>query len=142
MSDKLVFEIEIKTTGRYYLESEAGAVVMIPFEGKLESEQFTGVILPGACDTQVIDNNDIKHMSARYILEGYDSKMNKCKLFIENNGYFHKDMPHPFKTIPVFYTDSPILDSYLRSRNFRGEGMREQGILKIRFFEISKRINE
>ncbi len=136
MSDKLIMEIQVDTGKRSILKSHCGTIVMIPFTGKAESELFNGEILPGGVDTQLIDVNGIKHMSARYMLEGEDHTGEQCKLYIENNGYFHVDAPKPFKTIPTFYTDSKALSAYFHSRRFRGEGHRDESGLIIKFFEM------
>lgn len=136
MNDKLVFEINIEILGRIDVVSEIGKVVMIPFTGNITSELFNGVIRPGALDRQIIDVNNVKHMSARYLLEGLDQDGNPCKLYVENEGHFDADTPHPFKTIPTFYTDSALLAPYLHTRRFRGEGMRDESGLKIRIYEI------
>lgn len=140
-NDKLVMVIEIETLERAILNSNVGSIVMIPFKGKVTSEIFTGVILPGAVDTQLIDINNIKHMSARYMLVGKDYSGTDCKIYIENTGYFHVDSPKPFRTIPKFYTDSNVLSEYLHSNSFRGEGHRDSEGLKIKFFEVNG-INE
>jgi hypothetical protein len=136
MSDKLIMEVFVETTDRMELESTAGTIVMIPFTGTVKSEIFNGELLPGGVDTQVINKNGIKHMSARYMAEGTDHTGEKCKIYIQNEGHFPVDAPKPFKTIPTFYTDSKALAPYLHSNKFRGEGMRDESGLVIRFFEI------
>ncbi len=135
---KSVMEIYVKTLERTELQTKIGKVVLIPFEGYVESEIFKGKISKGAVDRQIIDVNGIKHMSARYMLEGVDSKGEECKIYIENTGDFHIDSPKPFKTIPSFYTDSKSLAPYLHTKNFRAEGHREGEILTIKIFEISE----
>ncbi|GAU75970.1 DUF3237 family protein [Fusibacter sp. 3D3] len=134
--DKLIMEIEIETLERSMLETKVGTIVMIPFKGSVKSDLFSGEILPGAVDTQLIDANNIKHMSARYMIDGKDASGMDCKLYIENTGYFHIDFPRPFHTIPKFYTDSELLSKYLHTNQFRGEGHRDHEGLKIKIYEI------
>lgn len=129
--------VEIDSDGRSQLESTAGTIVMIPFSGTVKGEIFNGKILAGSVDTQVIDVNGVKHMSARYMLEGEDHVGKNCRIFVENDAHFHKDTPKPFHTIPTFYTDSKILAPYLHARKFRGEGHSGEHGLVIKFFESS-----
>ncbi len=139
MSDKLIMKVyvDIDPAERLQLETPSGTIVMIPFTGTVAGEIFNGRILGGGVDTQLIDVNGIKHMSARYMLEGEDYTGEKCRIFIENNGFFPKDAPKPFKTIPKFYTDSKALAPYLHSNKFRAEGDREGSVLVIKVFEIN-----
>jgi len=139
MKDKLIMEVfvEIDRDNRSQLDSPFGSIVMIPFTGEIKSEIFNGTLLPGGVDTQVIDVNGIKHMSARYMAEGTDYTGTSCKLYIENKAYFHVDAPKPFKTIPTFYTDSEVLAPYLHCNKFRGEGLRDESGLVIKYFEIN-----
>jgi Protein of unknown function (DUF3237). len=139
MSDKLILKVyvDINPAERIQLESPSGTIIMIPFTGTASGEIFNGRILQGGVDTQLIDINGVKHMSARYMLEGEDYTGEKCKIFIENNGFFPKDAPKPFKTIPAFYTDSKTLAPYLHSNKFRTEGNREESGLVIKIFEVN-----
>ena len=138
MEDKLIMEVfvDIDPEEISKVESASGTVIMIPFWGTVSGEIFNGKILPGGVDTQVVDCNGIKHMSARYMLEGEDNTGESCKIYIENNGAFHIDAPRPFKTVPTFYTDSKELAPYLHSRKFRGEGHPREGGVVIKFFEV------
>ncbi len=134
--DKCIMEIFITTKERTVLKSTIGTVVMIPFQGYTKSDIFCGQIEDGAIDRQIIDVNNVKHMSARYMLVGKDNKNHDCRIYIENNGDFDIDAPKPFKTIPTFFTDSEVLGPYLHRNAFRGEGHREKDILCIKIFEI------
>ncbi len=135
--DKLIMEVFVDIDERMQLNGPAGTINMITFKGTVSGEIFNGKILPGGVDTQLIDVNGIKHMSARYMMEGFDHTGEKCRIYIENNGFFHIDAPKPFKTIPTFYTDSKALAPYLHSNKFRGEGNRDENGLVIRFFETN-----
>ncbi len=103
--------------------SNGGHVTIIPFGGYVESELFTGRILPGAADVQVTNAAGVKHMCAKYMFEGQDAKGNACHLYVENNGYFPKgEVGDPFDATPTFKTDSKELESYLMGEHFRAEG--------------------
>ena len=91
-------------------------------------------VLPGGVDTQS-QQNGVRHMSARYMLDCVDKDGDPCRVFIENNGWF-ESQSMPFKTIPTFMTDSKKLAPYLHCNRFRGEGHFENGALVIKFFEI------
>jgi hypothetical protein len=124
MHDKLIFEVAvvIDPTQISHLKGPAGEVLMIPFGGTVEGELFNGRVLPGGVDTQTVDQNGVRHMSARYMLEGVDKNGEQCRIYIDNNGWFSGEMVMPFKTIPTFLTDSKALASYLHSNKFRTEG--------------------
>jgi hypothetical protein len=140
MSDKLILEVfvDVDFGSISQLEGDAGGVVMIPFGGTAKGGIFSGIVRPGGTDTQTVDLNGVRHMSARYMLEGTDSAGEKCLIYIENNGHFPKDAPMPFKTVPTFRTDSKALGPYLHRYAFRGEGDAADGKLIIRFFEITQ----
>lgn len=138
--DKLVFDfhIEIYNDRISNLGATNGMVVMIPFGGKVESELFTGGILPGAIDVQVQNAAGIRHMSARYMFAGKDCTGEPCKLFVDNNGYFEPNSKSegPFKTCPTFMTDSKALAPYLEGAHFRAEGHMKEDGLHIMVFDI------
>jgi hypothetical protein len=136
--DKLIFEVavEIDLTQVFQLKGSAGEVLMIPFSGMVEGDLFSGRILPGGVDTQTVDQNGVRHMSARYMLEGIDKNGEQCRIYIDNNGWFSGEMVMPFKTIPTFFTDSKTLAPYLHSNKFRTEGHSRQGGVTIKVFEI------
>ena len=138
MDDKLVFEVavDIDRTQVSQLKGPAGEVVMIPFGGTVTGDLFNGRVLPGGVDTQTVDRNGVRHMSARYMLEGVDRSGAPCRIYIENNGWFTGAMTMPFKTIPTFYTDSKALSSYLHRSTFRAEGHPRPGGVTIKVFEI------
>lgn len=137
MKDKLILEINVSIDFKEIsqLEGPNGSVVMIPFTGTASGEIFSGKVLPGGVDTQVVNMNGIRHMCAKYMLEGADNTGAPCRIFIENNGYFEKDAPMPFKTIPSFITDSKALAPYLHCRRFRGEGHPAESGVVIKIFD-------
>ncbi|MBN2239708.1 MAG: DUF3237 family protein [Dehalococcoidales bacterium] len=138
MNDKLILEIsvDIDTARVSQLNSPAGEVVMIPFKGTVTGELFQGRILPGGVDVQTVDQNGVRHMSARYMLEGTDNAGQSCRIYVDNNGWFTGKMVMPFKTIPTFRTDSRFLADYLHSNRFRAEGHPREGGVTIKVFEI------
>lgn len=138
MHDKLIFEVtvEIDPAQVSQLKGPAGEVLMIPFDGTVKGELFNGRVLPGGVDTQTVDQNGVRHMSARYMLEGVDKNGEQCRIYIDNNGWFPGEMTIPFKTIPTFFTDSKALASYLHSNKFRTEGHPRPGGVTIKVFEI------
>jgi hypothetical protein len=138
MSGKLIMEIYVRIDSKEIsqLEGPAGSVVLIPFSGTVSGPLFSGTVLPGGVDTQVVDVNDVRHMSARYMLDGVDHTGAKCRIYVENNGYFPKDDPKPFRTVPTFLTDSKALAPYLHANRFRGEGNPGDDGVIIKLFEI------
>jgi hypothetical protein len=138
MSDKLIFEVhvEIDNQSVSFLKGSAGEVVMIPFKGTVRGELLNGKVLPGGVDTQRVNQNGVRHMSARYMLDCVDKDGEPCHVFIENNGWF-ESQSMPFKTIPTFMTDSKKLGAYLHRNSFRGEGHFIDGGLVIKMFEIA-----
>lgn len=121
-------------------ESELGRVKMIPFKGTVDCPLFKGIIEPCGVDTQVTNQNDVRHMSARYMLTGKDADGADCHIYIENNAWFtNGEQPKPFRTVPTFYTDSKRLAPYLHRNQFVGEGLRDERGLWIRFYEIEER---
>ena len=135
-----VLEILVQTdkAATVELESEIGHVKMIPFKGTVNSELFTGIVEPCGVDTQITNQNEVRHMSARYMLTGTDCAGNDCHLDVENNAWFTDGArPKPFRSVPTFITDSPVLAPYLHRNQFVGEGLRDEQGLWIRFYELA-----
>lgn len=138
-SDNPILEILVQTDpeGTVELESEIGHVKMIPFKGTVNSALFTGIVEPCGVDTQVTNQNDVRHMSARYMLTGTDCAGQPCHIYVENNAWFTDgNRPKPFRTVPTFITDSKVLASRLHRNHFVGEGLRDERGLWIRFYEL------
>ena len=111
--DKLImtFQIFADNSQVSNMSGPYGAVTIIPFTGKVESELFTGEILPGAADVQVENVAGSRNMCAKYMFRGKDSAGTDCYLFVENNAYFtiaNKGDPY-FNACPRFITDSTLL---------------------------------
>lgn len=142
---KLIFDFYIETFPEQTSElvCECGKVKIIPFTGWVESELFTGRMLPGAADVQRTNACGIRHMQAQYMFEGKDCAGFSCKLFVSNEGYFEPGhQPRPFHTCPTFLTDSPVLGGYLQQACFRAEGCRESDCLHIRVFDVLQHIEK
>ena len=141
-SETPILEILVQTDpeGTVELESEIGHVKMIPFKGTVESPLFTGIVEPCGVDTQVTNQNEVRHMSARYMLTGHDSEGQSCHIYVENNAWFTDgNRPKPFRTVPTFITDSKALAPRLHRNQFVGEGERDERGLWIRFYELAER---
>ena len=140
MEKKPVLRIKIEANGEaVHLNGEAGEVLMIPFKGHVESDIFNGIVVPCGVDTQVVNLAGVRHMSARYMLQGKDKEGQDCSIYVENNGYFDdatKTMP--FHTVPTFLTDSKALAPYLHANQFVGEGVDEEDGLWIYFYEVKR----
>lgn len=123
--EKLIMTIHVTLhrADRRELTGRRGRVVMLPFTGTVEGEIFEGIVCPGACDTQIENLAMVRHMSARYMLEGVDCYGQKGKIYIENNGWFTDgNRPRPFTTVPTFYTDCEGLADFLHTNQFITRG--------------------
>ncbi len=120
------------------MEGPYGCVTMIPFTGRVESELFTGEILPGATDVQVENPAGSRNMCAKYMFQGTDREGNACHLFVENNGYFSKaDRENAFfHACPRFITDSPVLGAFLCQARFRSEVQSVEDGIEIRIYDV------
>ena len=135
-----ILEVCVQTdpTGTVTLSGEIGTVKMIPFKGTVQGPIFNGIVEPCGVDTQITNQNEVRHMSARYMLTGIDKTGQACHIYIENNGWFTDGArPVPFKTVPTFITDSKTLAPYLHRNQFTGEGKRDESGLWIRFYELT-----
>ena len=144
MNHKLepILEVYVQTdpAGTVRLSGEIGIVVMIPFKGYARGPIFSGIVEPCGVDTQITNQNEVRHMSARYMLTGRDKTGADCHIYIENNGWFTDGArPAPFKTVPTFITDSKALAPYLHRNQFVGEGLRDDSGLCIRFYELEEK---
>jgi len=134
-----ILEIHVETdpAGTVTLTGEIGSVRMIPFKGTVTGPVFGGIVEPCGVDTQITNQNEVRHMSARYMLTGKDRDGRDCRIYVENNGWFTDGArPTPFKTVPTFITDSPLLAPLLHRNQFVGEGLRDENGLCIRFYEL------
>ena len=136
-----IMEICVQTdkASTVMLSGEIGTVKMIPFKGTVQGPIFNGIVEPCGVDTQITNQNEVRHMSARYMLTGQDKAGQTCHIYIENNGWFTDGArPVPFRTVPTFITDSKALAPYLHRNQFVGEGKRDESGLWIRFYELAE----
>jgi len=134
-----ILEVHVETdpAGTVSLTGELGTVKMIPFRGTVTGPVFSGIVEPCGVDTQITNQNEVRHMSARYMLTGKDREGRDCHIYVENNGWFTDGArPAPFRTVPAFLTDSPVLAPLLHRNQFVGEGLRDESGLWIRFYEL------
>ena len=141
MEKKLIMKVHVKINPQdiSVLNGKAGDVVMIPFSGTVEGEIFNGVVRPGGVDVQRTNLSKIRHMCARYMLEGTDNTGAPCKIFVDNNGWFDDELPPSeggFKTVPTFLTDSEAMAPYLHSNKFIGIGTPEGTGVLISLYEV------
>ena len=141
MEKKLILEIRVTIDRNEIsrLTGPEGSVVLIPFGGTVNGEIFQGRVCPGGVDVQQVNLSGVRHMFARYMLEGSDYTGAACHIYIENNGWFDDSVPSAggsFRTVPTFYTDSPKLAACLHRNQFVGEGVDGADGLHIRFYEI------
>lgn len=135
----LVIHVEIDPSGVVSLTGTNGSVTMIPFKGTATGPLFNGIVEPCGVDTQVTNQNEVRHMSARYMLTGRDKDGKDCHIYIENNGWFTDGAhPKPFRTVPTFITDSKTLTPVLHWNHFVGEGASDENGLFIRFYELEE----
>ncbi len=76
---------------------------MIHFNARGECENFNGKTVADSVDTRLKFTGMIETLSARYIMDGTDSKGNPCRVYVENNGIDNNGMV----TEPIIITDCP-----------------------------------
>ena len=134
----MTFQIYVDDAQVSNMEGVYGAVTIIPFTGKVESELFTGEILPGAADVQVENPAGSRNMCAKYMFRGKDSTGTDCYLFVENNSYFTNANKQDayLNAYPRFITDSSVLGAYLCQARFRSEVQGKDGGVEIRIYDV------
>ncbi|MCD7894679.1 MAG: DUF3237 domain-containing protein [Erysipelotrichaceae bacterium] len=135
--DKLIMTFHIHIDDITRMETDWAKVTMIPFSGYVESELFTGTIVPGAVDVQTTNTAGVRHMQAKYMFKGYNQNHEECYLYVENNGYFEKNHhPSPFDACPLFISDNKDLHEYLSQNRFKAEGYSTENELLIKIYDI------
>ena len=74
MDETPALEIHIKIKDAVSIQGDRSAVSIVSFSGEASSSSFKGKVLSGAADTQIKRADGAKTLSARYILEGVDSR--------------------------------------------------------------------
>lgn len=103
---KLLLTVHVTLSEPCAVTGGAKGVVMIPFTGYAEGDYFNGEIIGTGVDTQMIEEDHLVSLSARYMLSGRDYTGEACRIFIENNG---SSLNH---CIPTLVTDSMALASW------------------------------
>ena len=129
--------VSIKGGDVVAFQGEAGGVVMIPFDATIDGKYFTGTVLPGGIDTQVIGPKGTSHtLSARYMAKGKDYTGEECYVYIENNGVICSDVEGGYmRTAPKFVTNSKALD-FLNKQLFVGKGEPEGEGVRITLYRV------
>lgn len=138
MNPIMIFEVSVDPADITEMECAYGAISILPFKAKVNSELFTGETLPGAVDVQQENPAGIRNMSARYVFLGKDRDGNECHLFVDNEGWFRGSEKHDpvLRTCPKFLTDSPILREYLCQSRFRAEVRAAECGVEIWVFDV------
>ncbi|MBR6521619.1 MAG: DUF3237 domain-containing protein [Oscillospiraceae bacterium] len=129
--------VSIKGSDVVAFQGEAGGVVMIPFDATIDGKYFTGTVLPGGIDTQVIGPKGTSHtLSARYMAKGKDYTGEECYVYIENSGVICSDVEGGYmRTTPKFVTNSKALD-FLNKQLFVGKGEPEGEGVRITLYRV------
>lgn len=138
LEEIMTVHVSIKGSEVTAFQGEDGSgVVMIPFDATIDGNYFTGTVLPGGIDTQVIGPKGYPHtLSARYMAKGKDYTGADCTVYIENNGVICNDVEGGYmRTTPKFVTDSKALD-FLNRQLFCGKGEPEGEGVKITLYRI------
>ena len=141
LEEIMVVHVSIKGNEVNAFTSEAGGVVMIPFDATIDGKYFNGTVLPGGIDTQVFGPKGTSHtLSARYMATGKDYTGEDCFVYIENNGVICNDAPWAtnggyMRTTPKFVTNSKALD-FLNKQLFVGKGEPDGAGVKITLYRV------
>ena len=108
-----ILEVHVETdpAGTVVLTGEIGTVKMIPFRGTVSGPIFNGIVEPCGVDTQVTNQNEVRHMSARYMLTGKDLEGGDCHIYVKTTPGLPAagPLPPPLKQSPPL---SPIPPSW------------------------------
>ena len=137
LEEIMVVHVTVKGNEVNAFTSEAGGVVMIPFDATIDGKYFNGTVLPGGIDTQVIGPHGTPHtLSARYMAKGTDYTGEECFVYIENNGVICNDVEGGYmRTTPKFVTNSKALD-FLNKQLFVGKGEPDGMGVKITLYRV------
>ena len=134
---QLLFDILVRTHPALSVDGgAAGSVTMVPFDGTVDGPLMSGRIASGGVDTQRVNAAGVRHLSARYILEGEAKAAyggGPCRVYVENEAWFPDGSNLPFATVPRFLTDHPALRPIL-ARPAVGEAVGEADGLHIRLY--------
>ena len=99
--EELILKIDVTCLPVFAVKGQNRDVVMVPFTAAASGPYFTGATIGPCVDTQKYEKDGKGFLSARYMLEGVDASGQKCRIFIENQGFgeWH----------PALVTDSALL---------------------------------
>ncbi|WP_226666264.1 DUF3237 family protein [Metabacillus litoralis] len=132
----LTVHVKIENTNKLN-NNEGDTVIMISFKGHVTGKYFTGEILDGGVDTQIIGSFGDRHtLSARYMIEGKDDKGERCSIYIENNGHVNKQKTNIlFRSYPKVITNSKSL-AFLNEDILVAEGLPAESGLDIKIYRL------
>lgn len=138
LEEVMTVDVTIISDGIQQLNGKETSVVMIPFSGSVSGKYFTGTILPGGIDTQVIGPEGKYHtLSARYMVKGKNHLGEPCTIYIENNGVINDERENQiFIARPTFITDNKALE-FLTTESFVAEALQGQLGPKIVIYRIA-----
>lgn len=131
MQEVLQFKISLDEI--HEVKNSRECATMILFHGEADCSNFRGKVLPGGVDTQVWRQGEKRSMSARYILEGLDSAGEKCRIFVENQGWMEEGAQETL-TKPAIITDSAAL-KWLEEVPLCGRVCEEEGFIIIHIYK-------
>lgn len=134
-----IFTVHVQINNTIKLTNNDGdSVIMISFKGHVSGEYFTGEILDGGVDTQIIGRFGDRHtLSARYMLEGKDYTGEQCNIYIENNGHVNNKLKHTlFRSYPKVITNSKSL-AFLNDDILIAEGLPTESGLDIKIYRLT-----
>ncbi|MGL5202360.1 MAG: DUF3237 domain-containing protein [Cetobacterium sp.] len=144
-----IFSLEVKVGQPIVVGScpKVGRRQLIPIlDGEVVGKKINGIVLPGGIDSQIIKNNGVCELSARYAIKLNDGET----IYIENNGIrtvpkefaievFNGKFIDPslyyFRTVPKFEVYSDRY-SWLTETLIVCEGKRYHDKVVIDFFKL------
>lgn len=114
-----IFNIVIDIISVHEVIGREVTAKMISFNGCCKGQYFNGEIMDGGVDTQLLTEKEGGQVSARYMMEGVDSTLKPCKVFIENTGVINPSGEIE-ETTPRIVTDSKEL-SWIQEKELYGK---------------------
>jgi hypothetical protein len=145
---EFVCEINVKVAKPYDIgNTGTGIRKVIPLlDGTFKGPLLQGTILPGGADAQLIKENEVADISARYVLQTDDNAL----IYLSNTGIriaskevlkklsagetVHED-DYYFRTVPVFETSSEKY-SWLMKSLFIAKGIRNPDNVVIQVWKV------
>ena len=145
---EFVCEIQVNVAKPYHFGNTGAGTrkIITLLGGKFEGPTIKGIVLPGGADWQLIKDNDVADIDARYILQTDDGEL----IYLSNTGIrvASKDVlkqltagdivnenEYYFRTIPVFETSDEKY-SWLMKSLFIAKGIRNPDNVIIQVWKI------